>query len=136
MKILFAKNTSIVPGSRNAKEYPWFDELYELLKKDFVPQVKEIEGVLPFEEILEMIKWADVVISVDSFLPHMIRFHNIDKKVIVLWGKSDPNIFGYKEHINLLKDRKFLRNEQFKWWKDEPYLEEAFIRPEEIIEYL
>lgn len=125
----------IVRGNiQNAKSYPFWSEFIELIKNDW--EIKEIQGILPENEILTMVKNADVVISVDSFLPHMIRFHNLDKKVIVLWGKSDPKVFGYKEHINLLKDRKFLRKEQFKWWKDVPYDENVFVRPEEVIKVI
>jgi ADP-heptose:LPS heptosyltransferase len=79
-----------------------------------------------------MIDESDIVLSIDSFVPHLARYYKCKAKVVVLWGKSDPLIFGYSEHINLLKDRKYLKTQQFQWWKDEPYNPEVFVSPEEV----
>ena len=54
----------------------------------------------------------------------------------MLFGQSDPLIFGHPENINLLKDRKYLREQQFWWWEQCEYKEDAFVRPEEVIKYL
>jgi ADP-heptose:LPS heptosyltransferase len=128
MKILTSEG-----NVKNAKSYPHWEELYALLKDH---EVKKIEGILPLEEIKRLVEWSDVFISIDSFLPHLIECYKIDKKVIVLWGKSDPEIFGYAQNNNLLRDRVFLRNEQFKWWKDEPIDLEAFVSPDEVMKHL
>lgn len=117
---------------KNAKSYPHWNELYDLLKDH---EIKKIEGIFPIEEIKSLVEWADVVITIDSFLPHLIKFYDLKKKVIVLWGKSDPLIFGYPENTNLLKDRKYLRKEQFRWWLDEP-VEDVFVSPQEILNNL
>jgi hypothetical protein len=61
---------------------------------------------------------------------------DIGKPGIVLWGQSDPLIFGHPENNNLLKDRKYLREKQFWWWEQCDYNAEAFVRPEEIIKHL
>ena len=118
---------------KNAKSYPHWEALYALLKDH---EVKKLEGMLPLEEIKSLVEWADTVITIDSFLPHLIEYHGIQKKVIVLWGKSDPDIFGYAHNNNLLRDRMCLRNEQFKWWKDESIDPEVFVAPEEVIKHL
>jgi len=113
MKILIAK------GNPNAKAYPYFDELKG-------HEIKVLEGKLSTQEIIDLVNWSDKWVSVDTFLPHFCAYHKL-KPGIVLWGLSDPEIFGYKHNINLLKDRKYLRKEQFKWWKDEPINKEAFV---------
>lgn len=116
-----------------AKSYPFWPQLLELLSKGG-HEVKKLEGILPEQQIIDLINWASVVVSIDSFVPHLIRYHKIDKRVIVLWGKSSPEIFGYKEHINLLKDCKYLRPNQFLFWKDEPVDVDSFVSPEVILQ--
>lgn len=125
MKIL------VVPGNvQNAKSYPYWERFLKLANKY---EVKTINGILPDKEIIGLINWCDIWISIDSFLPHLAHYHKL-KRGIVLWGQSDPNIFGYPTNINLLKDRKYLRPDQFKWWKDEPHNPEVFVTPEEILQ--
>jgi hypothetical protein len=64
-------------------------------------------------------------------MQHFCWFHGV--KSIVLWGRSDPEIFGHPENINLLKDRQYLRPEQFRWWDDVEYSEDVFVSPEVVI---
>jgi ADP-heptose:LPS heptosyltransferase len=113
MKILICK------GNPNAKSYPYWDELTG-------HDIKVLEGKLSTQEIIDLVNWSDKWVSVDTFLPHFCAYHKL-KPGIVIFAKSDPEIFGYKHNINLLKDRKYLRAEQFKWWKDEPINKEAFV---------
>jgi len=121
----------ICPGNiQNAKSYPHWDKLRELLK-DY--EVREIKGILPEQEIVALVNWADVVVTIDSFLPHLIKYYGIQKTVVVLWGKSDPDIFGYKENINLLKDREYLKPQQFQWWLEEPNDPNVFVSPEKVM---
>lgn len=119
------------PGNvQNAKSYPHWDRLQELLKDH---EIREIKGILPEKEIIDLVNWADVVVTIDSFLPHLIKYYEIRKIVVVLWGKSDPDIFGYKENINLLKDRKHLKLQQFQWWLEEPHNPDTFVSPEKVV---
>lgn len=125
MKIL------IVPGNvQNAKSYPYWDRFIKMANKH---EIKVVDGILSDQDIIDLVNWCDIWVSIDSFLPHFVRYHKL-KRGVVLWGKSDPGIFGYKENINLLKDRKYLRAEQFKWWIDEPLDPKAFVDPEEILQ--
>lgn len=135
MNILVAPNTNRYEGKKNAKEYPFWDEFYKLLEKENA-HVKVVEGKIPYKEIVDMVKWSDAVVTVDSFLPHLIEFYKIPKKVIVLYGKSDVDLFGYPNHIALIKDRKNMRKDRYNWWKDEPYDPSVFVLPEEIIKHL
>jgi len=125
MKIL------IVAGNiRIAKSYPHWSALVALLKRH---EIRKVEGIMKEREIIDLINWCDVWISIDSFVPHLAKFHKL-KNGIVLWGKSDPLIFGYPENMNLLKDRKFLRPNQFGFWKDEPIDPDVFVSPEEVLQ--
>jgi hypothetical protein len=53
-----------------------------------------------------------------------------------VFGQSDPNIFGHPENINLLKDRKYLREKQFWIWEQAEFIEEAFVTPDVVIDAL
>jgi hypothetical protein len=125
MKILICRG-----NTKNAKSYPYWDELIKLLGSH---EIKEISGILPEKKIIELVNWCDIWISIDSFLQHLVAYHKL-KKGIVIWGLSDPELFGYKSNINLLKDRKYLRPgiEQYLFWKDVPINKEAFISAKEV----
>jgi hypothetical protein len=73
-------------------------------------------------------------IGVDSFFQHFCW--DLGKPGIVIWGQSDPNIFGHPENINLLKDRKYLREKQFWLWEQAEYNEEAFVLPVAVLKHL
>jgi hypothetical protein len=124
MKIL------MVPGNNhNAKSYPHWDEIIRSLSGH---EIKKIEGLLKEQELIDLVNWCDVWVSIDSFLPHLAAYHHL-KRGIVLWGKSDPLIFGYKHNVNLLGGRSYLRAEQFRWWMDEPIDPNVFVGPEVVV---
>jgi hypothetical protein len=129
MKILICRGNFESP-----KSYPYWTELLDLLKDN---EIKEIKGILTEKEIIDLVNWSDIWISIDSFLPHLCAFKKL-KPGIVVWGKSDPEMFGYKHNTNLLKSRDNLRpgKEQFMWWKDVPYNKEIFVLPQEIKEHI
>lgn len=137
-------------GKRNAKDYAYFPELISLLKSQgyYVIQigvtgeakfdgVNEFKQNLSFPQLKELVSKPEVlVVSVDSFLPHMC--HTVGVRCVVLWGKSDPNVFGYKENINILKDRTHLRNpfEQFVYWNEVEYDPTVFVEASEVVDYI
>ena len=132
------KKILLCPGNViTAKSYPYWDKLVEMIKGEAM--VTRIEGILPEQHIIDGVNWCDVWISIDSFLPHLVAYRKL-KPGIVLWGTSDPLIFGYPSNTNLLKDRKYLREHQFLWWATptgelvEPPNPEAFVKPEVIVE--
>jgi hypothetical protein len=51
----------------------------------------------------------------------------------VIFSQSDPVIFGHPDNVNLLKDRKYLRELQFQTWMGVPYNEDAFVSPDEVV---
>lgn len=130
-------------GQNNPKNYPWWPELINLIKYDTIVQVgvkgetqlvEEFRTNLSLEELKSLVLECRTWISVDSFFQHFAW--DIGKYGIVLWGQSDPNIFGHPENTNLLKDRKYLREKQFWLWEQCEYNADAFVKPEEIIKYL
>ena len=124
MKILINRG-----NLQNAKSYPYWDELISLLKDD---EVKEIKGIMPIKEIVELVNWCDVWLSIDSFLPHLCAYYKL-KTGIVIWGKSDPELFGYKHNNNILKSHENLRKDQFRWWKDVVWNKADFYPAETIL---
>jgi ADP-heptose:LPS heptosyltransferase len=131
-------------GDKNPKDYPYWNELVQELKKkdfhiiqigvegeEFIQGVDEIKFNQPLKEIEELLKNCHAFISVDNFLPHMANC--IGVRGVVLFSRSDPALFGYKENINLLKDSKYLRINQFDIWERCDYIEDAFIEPEMVV---
>ena len=131
-------------GKRNPKNYPWFPEIISGLKDYEIFQVGRGEepvliGTTPLFDLdiwdLSMhIKSCKTWISVDNFFQHLAWF--VDKPGIVLWGPSDPQIFGHKLNTNLLKDKKYLRERQHDIWERQEYNEDAFVKPEVVLEIL
>ena len=78
--------------------------------------------------------FVDIFISIDNFAPHLAWLLN--KPGIVIFSQSDPLIFGHELHINLLKDIKYLRKNQFDIWETAIYNKEAFMEPQKVIEAL
>ena len=134
MKItIFPSSRLLRNGERNPREYPYWEELKDLLKNT-EHSFTYVDVIVPFDELTNMINNSDVVITIDSFIQHYCWY--LGKKCIVLWGVSDPLIFGHKENINILKDRKYLRPNQFDIWETQKYNKNVFVLPEKIMEEL
>lgn len=147
MKILyapFAARAASLGGAPSPKDYPWPKELAELLEKDHeliqvggngdAQVAKDVRRNLPFDEVGKLIQASDTGISVDSYLQH--HFWYLARRAIVLFGISDPVIFGHPENINLLKDRNFLRPKQFDLYYRDQYRPDAFVSPNEVLDAL
>lgn len=132
----------------NPKNYPYWKELVSLMKQKTnweLTQVKQLDEP-SFDEIYLMTDFSldkiaqkvkhemDFFVSIDSFLPHMANYYG--KVGFVIFGQSDPEIFGYKENFNILKDRRNLRKEQFWNWEQTPYRDDVFVSPEKVFEIL
>lgn len=137
----FAARTPSMNFEPSPKDYPFAKELAELLEKEYeLIQVggngdeqvaKDFRKNLPFTEVSKLIKESVTGICVDSYLQHHYWYQ--DRKAIVLWGISDPNIFGHPEQVNLIKDRKYLRDNQFDLYYRNQYNPEAFVSPEVVL---
>ena len=133
-------------GKRNPKDYPWWPEVIGRLRGQGFQDIiqigikgEEAIGVDrmifngPFYELAEIIKESLAWASVDNFLPHFCRVCAPNKPGVVIFSQSDPEIFGYQENINLLKDDKYLREKQFDLWTHAEFIEEAFVEPERVV---
>lgn len=144
--ILISPYSSYIKDGINAKNYPYWDELVKLLINSghIVHQLnvkgeRQIEGALllsPLElyQIPIILKKYDTFISVDNFFHHLAAFYNFKGNVI--FSKSDPLIFGYSIHNNILKSRKYLRHKQFDTWFNVKYNKNAFYKANEIIKLI
>lgn len=134
-------------GKKNPKDYPfWSDLIFSLgmtyRKHDIIQIGKSGEEKLlkdeyckfdlSFADLLDLTKKAAIFISVDNFYPHFCHYYNIHGMVI--FSQSNPELFGYKENYNLLKDLKYLRSNQHDIWEATEYVEEAFVRPEYVLQ--
>lgn len=126
----------------NPKNYPYWKELIAQIDEPIIQVGVEGEEQLvenflidqPIDELRKLIQTCHTWIGVDSFFQHLAWDEG--KKGIVLWGPSDPLIFGHPENINLLKDRSHLVNNQFMWWEATEHQNERFVEPQIVLEYL
>jgi len=126
-------------GKRNPKNYPWFSELVKVLqaKGHQVTQLgiggeqpigaDKTEWDLSLDKLGELIEECDTWVSVDNFFHHYCA--SLAVKGVVIFGPSDPNIYGHDTNVNLLKDRKYLRQHAFGLWESLEYSEDRFVDP-------
>jgi ADP-heptose:LPS heptosyltransferase len=128
-------------GGNNPKNYPFWQEVLKGLNGEKVLQIglpdekkicKEFYFPPTLGRVKELLLECDTWVSVDNFLPHVA--HHVKKPGVVIFGQSDPNIFGYHENINLLKSREYLRKDQFLMWEQCEYKTDAFVDPEVVLE--
>lgn len=148
MKIVispFSNLKAMKNGTPHPKNYPYWPELIKSLKLHHEVIQIGITGEeilthdfrfdLSPEQLVELIKEMDLFISVDNFFPHMVHhyYEKLGKSGIVIFSRSNPEIFGYEENKNLLKSKKYLRPDQFLFWDMCEYIEDAFVDPSDII---
>lgn len=130
-------------GRENPKNYPYWSDVVAGLKANGAWLVQigiagepligcdEFRFNLTDEGLRSLLYECDTFLSVDSFLPHFAA--HIGKKGVVIFGKSDPEIFGHSIHLNILKSREYLRPDQFRWWQDVEYDKSAFVDGNQIV---
>ena len=130
-------------GNNNPKNFPYWKELVSLLEKDGheliqigeegeEQLVSDFRKGLPFRDLKDLAKQCDTWIAVDSFFQHLAW--RIGKKGIVLFGQSNPRIFGHPENINLYAGERYFRAWQYGTWEECDYIKEAFVKSETVIE--
>lgn len=143
--VLFPYAKTMRNGQKHPKNYPYWNELIELLKKDNheliqlgvageTQLVDDFRKNLSYVELCNVVTECDTWIGVDSFGQHLAW--SVGKRGIALFGQSDPLIFGHVENINLLKNRKYLREQQFWLWEQCEANDETFVSPEIVIQAL
>ncbi len=129
--------------NHSPKDYPYWKELIGLLKSENLVQigtdkeeclVPDFRPGLSLRDVENLVKQCKYWISVDNFLQHMA--HHFGKPGVVLWGVSDPVLFGYNENLNLLKSRSYLRHSPFDVWDDVKYKPDAFLKPQIVMTHI
>lgn len=128
----------------NPKNYPYWKELIEILQQnghtitqlglDYEVKLVEDFRTLNYQQLKEILKEYDTWIAIDSFLPHLAWIQKVPG--IVLFGPSNPSIFGHTQNINLYKNKKHFRPDQFGIWEECDYNKNAFVKPDEVIKAL
>ena len=142
MIIISPYSKALLSGKQNPKNYPYWKELIEMIDEPIIQVgiegekqlVPDFRKNLPITELRKLIQECRTWISCDSFFQHL--GWDEGKKGIVLWGPSDPLIFGHTENINLLKSREHLVKNPFIWWDATEHDPNRFVVPEEVIKYL
>jgi len=141
--VIFPFAKTMRTGKQHPKNYPWWPELIKLLQDDGheviqvgldheTQLVPDFRKNLSIEQLSNLLKETDTWIGVDSFGQHLGWYLGI--KGIALFGQSDPVIFGHVENINILKSRKYLREQQFWLWEQAEFNADAFVKPDEVFE--
>lgn len=146
MKVVLAPYAAACPnGKPNAKNYPYWEKVVELLNAQgcevvqiglsHEPQIAGVSQFLrgwPYREIEKVINDADCWLSVDSWLSHFCATQRL-KGGVVVWSQSSPRIWGYPHNTNLLKSEKYLRERQYAPWYEAEFNADAFVSPEEVV---
>lgn len=128
-------------GKAHPKNYPFWPELikklqdagHEIIQVGIVGEsqlVSDMRTGLNLKQLGELIHSVDGWIGIDSFGQHYCW--DLGKSGIVLFGQSDPLIFGHPENTNLLKDRRYLRERQFWLWEQCDADDDVWVTPDEV----
>ena len=142
MIIISPYSKALLSGRQNPKNYPYWEELIAKINEPIIQVgiegekqlVPDFRKNLPITELRKLIQECRTWISCDSFFQHL--GWDEGKKGIVLWGVSDPLIYGHPENTNLLADRKYLAENQFLWWEFVEHRNERFVEPQIVLEHL
>ena len=142
MILISPYSKKLTNGKENPKNYPYWKELIAMIDEPVV-QVgitgetqlcTDFRQNLPISELKKLLKECRKWIGCDSFFQHLAWSEG--KPGIVLWGISDPLIYGHPENTNLLKGREYLAPNQFLWWEAYEHDPQRFLPPEQVINYL
>jgi hypothetical protein len=130
-------------GKPSPKNYPWWPEVVAaLMRRGFevvqlscngepgVPGARRIND-LALSGVATLMYGCQTWIAVDNFFPHMASC--LGQPGVAIFGFSDPEIFGHPENINLLKDRKYLRQCQFRHWSQQEPDPNVFVGPDVVV---
>jgi ADP-heptose:LPS heptosyltransferase len=131
-------------GGPNPKNYPHWDEVVRGLSaaghpahqvstagEPAVPGCRLRSDDLPLKALANLIRDCAAWVAVDNFFHHLAW--SVGRRGVVIFGPSDPEIFGHPENMNLLKSRRFLRARQFGLWSQVAPDPAAFVSPEEVV---
>lgn len=139
MIIISPFSRGIRNGQAHPKNYPYWKEVISQIDEEIIQVgvygeeqlVPDFRRNLALYELAALVTQCKTWVSCDSFFQHFCW--DLNKSGIVIFGQSDPNIFGHPENVNLLKDRKYLREKQFWLWEQAEFIDEAFVDPEVVL---
>jgi ADP-heptose:LPS heptosyltransferase len=142
MIIISPYSKALLSGKQNPKNYPYWKELIAMIDEPIVQVgiegeeqlVPDFRKNLPIPALRELLWQCRTWVSCDSFFQHLAWDEGVPG--IVLWGVSDPLIYGHPENINLLVDRKHLAENQFLWWEFVEHQNDRFVKPQIVLEHL
>jgi len=142
MIIISPYSKALLSGKQNPKNYPYWKELIAMIDEPIVQVgiegeeqlVPDFRKNLPIPALRELLWQCRTWVSCDSFFQHLAWDEGVPG--IVLWGPSDPLIYGHPENINLLKNREHLVKNQYIWWDATEHNSNRFVLPKEVIKYL
>jgi len=142
MIIISPYSKALLNGKQNPKNYPYWKELIAQIDEPIIQigiegeqqLVPDFRKNLSIPALRELLWQCRTWISCDSFFQHLAWDEGVPG--VVLWGVSDPLIYGHPENINLLEDRKHLAENQFLWWEFTEHRNERFVKPEIVLEHL
>lgn len=135
-------------GLPSPKSYPYWKQLVALLNRDGweviqiglkdedrIPGVGQFIQNWPFDKLVDLARECDTWLSVDNFWPHFCNYHRL-KPGVVIFGPSDPSIFGYYQNANVLRSREYLRPHQYGSWTEWHHDPGAFVYAENVLPHL
>lgn len=135
---------ALLTNKPNPKSPPiiWWYELINLISEPIIQiglehekqLVSDFRANLSIPQLCELLSECRTFVTIDSFFQHLAWDQN--KPGIVIWGQSNPKIYGHDLHTNLLKDSQYLMKDQFLMWEMVDYREDCFITPKEVIVHL
>jgi ADP-heptose:LPS heptosyltransferase len=146
-KIIIAPWSRKLPNvENNPKNYPWWQELIDALNNKYyiiqvslkgekiLQNISELKLNSSLKDLKKLLLECDFFITVDSFFHHLATL--VNKRGIVIYGYSDPKIFGNDMHINIIKGKQYLRKNQFGLWSEVEYNENVFVKPNVILKII
>jgi hypothetical protein len=120
----------------NPKNYPLWSEVVAQLPGKIIQVgtageqalVDDFRANLSLADLKQLVLECSTWVSVDTFFQHWAW--SLNKPGVVVWGQSDPNIYGHPENINLLKSREYLTPNQFLFWEQIPYRDDCWVAPD------
>lgn len=65
----------------------------------YITGTYSIRGLTTPHQLIGLIRQFDVVLTADNFIMHAA--HLVGSSAVVLWGPTDPNVYGYPEQLHI-----------------------------------
>jgi hypothetical protein len=139
MILLNAWSRPLISGKQNPKNYPWWPQvLAEITVPVVQVAVRGEQSLVPdtrwdlnLTELAHLVDECDTWLAVDSFFQHFCW--DLNKQGIVVWGPSNPHIFGHEQNINLTLGTQAWRANQFLTWEQDPWDAQKHVPPKQVL---